>query len=105
MAHASPSRPTVTDIRELFSQRSLWQTFLDVESVLAQTQAELGIIPAAAAAEIRRKANFEHVDEQALAADIAPDQGADRVAGEGAGSGLRRAMPAATCTGARPRRT
>lgn len=71
MAHASPSRPTVMDIRDLFSQHSLWQTFLDVESVLAQTQAELGMIPAAAAAEIRRKANFEHVDEQALAADIA----------------------------------
>src|SRR5487761_2109985 len=71
MTHASPSRPTVTNIRDLFSQRSLWQTFLDVESVLAQTQAELGMIPAAAAVEIRRKANFEHVDAQALASDIA----------------------------------
>ena len=33
-------------------------------------QAELGIIPTAAAAEIRSKANFEAVDEAALAIDI-----------------------------------
>ena len=61
----------MADIRDLFAQRSQWQAWLDVEAVLAQTQAELGMIPAAAAAEIRRKASFDHVDAQALAADIA----------------------------------
>ncbi len=70
MTHAAPSRPTVADIRSLFSQRSQWQTWLDIEAALAQTQAELGMIPLEAAAEIGRKANFEHVDEQVLAADV-----------------------------------
>ena len=70
MTHAALSRPAVADICSLFSQRSQWQTWLDIEAALAQTQAELGMIPPEAAAEIGRKANFEHVDEQVLAADI-----------------------------------
>ena len=65
------ARPSVSDIRDLFAQRSQWQAWLEVEAALAETQAELDIIPAAAAAEIGRKANFDHIDPQALAADIA----------------------------------
>ena len=67
----SPFLPAVAEIQALFSRRSLWQAWLDVEAALAETQAELGMIPAEAAAEIRAKASLEHLDEQALAADIA----------------------------------
>ncbi len=67
----SPSRPTLAEIRALFSQRSLWQSWLDIEAALAEVQSELGIIPQTAALEIRRCANFKHIDEAALAADMA----------------------------------
>lgn len=68
---APASRATPAEIRNLFASRKIWQSWLDVEAALAETQAELGIIPARVAAEIRNKANFDHVDEAALAADIA----------------------------------
>lgn len=71
MTDTLAARPSTADIGNLFVQRSHWQSWLDIEAALAQTQAELGMIPAAAAAEIARKANFEHVDAMALAADIA----------------------------------
>jgi 3-carboxy-cis,cis-muconate cycloisomerase len=64
-------RPSVADVRNLFVQRNHWQSWLDIEAALAETQAELGMIPADAALEIGRKANFEHVDATALEADIA----------------------------------
>jgi 3-carboxy-cis,cis-muconate cycloisomerase len=64
------SRASVADVRELFAERSQWQAWLDLEATLAETQAELGMIPVAAAAEIRRKASFEHIDAETLAADI-----------------------------------
>jgi 3-carboxy-cis,cis-muconate cycloisomerase len=64
-------RPTLAEIRALFTQRSLWQSWLDIEAALAEVQAELGVIPQAAAQEIRRCANFDHIDESALAADMA----------------------------------
>ena len=46
-------------IRELFSEHARIQSWLDVEAALAAAQAELGIIPKAAAEEIARKARFE----------------------------------------------
>lgn len=67
----SPARPSLAEIRALFTQRSLWQSWLDIEAALAEVQAELGIIPHAAAAEIRRRANLDHIDETALVADMA----------------------------------
>lgn len=63
-------RPSQTEIRELFSQRSLWQTWLDIEAALAETQAGLGIIPATAAREIRRKASFNHINLERLGEDM-----------------------------------
>jgi len=66
-----PGRPSLAEIRALFTQRSLWQSLLDIEAALAEVQAELGVIPQAAAAEIRRCANFDHIDETALTADMA----------------------------------
>lgn len=68
---AAATRPSQKEIADLFSPRSHWQSWLDIEAALALTQAELGIIPAAAAEEIRRKASFEHIDPDALSADIA----------------------------------
>lgn len=65
------ARPSTAEIQDLFAQRSHWQSWLDVEAALAATQAEMGMIPAAAALEIGRKANLDHVDATALAADIA----------------------------------
>ena len=51
----------------LFTEDSIYQTWLDVEVALAAAQAELGIIPAAAAAEIAAKAKLELVDRAAFA--------------------------------------
>lgn len=65
---ASPAR--VAAVSALFSRRSLWQSFLDIEATLAEVQAELGIFPAEIAAEIRSKANFDAISEEALAADV-----------------------------------
>lgn len=63
----SGERPTalrVRDpgIRELFTQEARWQAWLDVEVALATAQAEIGMVPAAAAAEIERKARLELFD-------------------------------------------
>lgn len=65
-----PGRPTVADIEALFGRERLWQTYLDIEATLASVQAELGIIPASAAIEIRCKATLESIDLAALATDI-----------------------------------
>jgi 3-carboxy-cis,cis-muconate cycloisomerase len=71
MTSTPAARLSVADIRNLFVQRNHWQSWLDIEAALAETQAELGMIPADAAVEIGRKANFEHVDAIELEADIA----------------------------------
>ena len=54
----------------LFTEDSIHQTWLDVEAALAAAQAELGIIPAAAAAEIAAKAKLELVDRAAFASHL-----------------------------------
>ena len=43
-------------VRVLFAQEARWQAWLDVEAALALAEADLGMIPAAAAEEIARKA-------------------------------------------------
>jgi 3-carboxy-cis,cis-muconate cycloisomerase len=48
----------------------MWEAWLEVEATLAETQAELGMIPSSAAEEISRKASFDFIDETALAQDI-----------------------------------
>ena len=53
-------------IRALFSEDQRLQSWLDVEVVLAQAEAEFGIIPAEAAAEITRKARLEYLDREAI---------------------------------------
>lgn len=49
-------------IRALFGRDESWQAWLDCEAELAAAEAELGMIPAAAAAEIRRKAKLGLID-------------------------------------------
>jgi len=58
------------EIAPLFTDANRVQKWFDVEAALAQTQAELGLIPAAAAAEIVRKARVELVSLEQIAAEI-----------------------------------
>lgn len=53
-------------VREAFGERAQVQGWLDVEAALAQAQAELGVIPEAAARVIREKANADLFDFDAL---------------------------------------
>ena len=46
-------------ISELFEQKSVFQSYLDVEAALARSQAELGVIPQWAADTISEKAKIE----------------------------------------------
>lgn len=66
----APALPAPAEIAALFSRRSVWQSWLEVEAALAETQAELGMIPGFAAAEIRARARLDVIGEAALAADI-----------------------------------
>ncbi|HEU5196525.1 MAG TPA: adenylosuccinate lyase family protein [Methylomirabilota bacterium] len=58
-------------VRALFTESARFQSWLDVEAALAQAQAELGIIPAAAAEEITRKAYLKYLDLAAVRAGLA----------------------------------
>ena len=66
------ARPvTVEEVKELFSRRSLWQSWLEVEAALAEVQGSLGMIPREAAERIAARATLAALDEEALARDIA----------------------------------
>src|SRR3954462_5412201 len=64
MSDTLPTAARVADpgIRALYCLESRWQAWLDVEVALARAQAELGIIPTAAAAAIARAARLEKMD-------------------------------------------
>lgn len=53
-------------MREVWSEEQMLQRWLDIEVALAEVQAGLGMIPAAAAAEIRAKAKVELLDLAAV---------------------------------------
>lgn len=53
-------------VRALFTESARFQSWLDVEAALALAQAELGIIPEAAAREITRKAHLSYLDLAAV---------------------------------------
>ncbi|WP_166267549.1 lyase family protein [Marinobacter caseinilyticus] len=57
-------------VGELFSISSKIQAWLDIEVALAESQAELGMIPIEAAEEIAHKGKLEWIDRTALLADI-----------------------------------
>jgi adenylosuccinate lyase len=58
-------------VRALFTEPARFQSWLDVEAALARAQAELGIIPEAAAREIVRKAHLSHLDLAAVREGLA----------------------------------
>lgn len=53
-------------IRALFTEGSRWQAWLDVEAALALAEAEVGVIPQAAAAVIAERARLELLDQEAI---------------------------------------
>jgi len=58
------------ELRTIFGEENRIQKWLDFEAALASAQAELGIIPAAAAKEIASKAKVENIDIAAMSAEI-----------------------------------
>ena len=57
---------TTAAMRAVFADEARLQRMLDVEAALARAQARLGLIPAAAAAEITAKARLERFDLEAI---------------------------------------
>src|SRR5262249_23660905 len=68
MSDDLPTAARVSDprLRALFRQENRWQAWLDVEAALARAQAELGIIPAAAADAIAAAAQYDKLDRARL---------------------------------------
>ena len=58
------------ELRTLFGEEARVQKWLDFEAALAAAQAELGIIPRAAADEIAAQAQVRHIDITAMSAEI-----------------------------------
>ena len=58
------------ELRAVFSEENRVQKWLDFEAALAAAQAEMGLIPAAAAKEIAEKAKVEHIDIAKMSAEI-----------------------------------
>ena len=56
-------------MREIFSDTAYVQRIIDTETALARAQAEVGVIPAEAAAEITAKADFAGLDVERLRAE------------------------------------
>ncbi|MGI9523864.1 MAG: class-II fumarase/aspartase family protein [Hyphomicrobiaceae bacterium] len=67
----SSTRISETGISALFTDRSRWQSWLDVEAVLAAAQAEIGMIPHSAAEVIAQNAKLERLDLSAVQNDLA----------------------------------
>ncbi|XTZ16550.1 adenylosuccinate lyase [Micromonospora echinospora] len=59
------------EMRSVFNDRQLMQSWLDVEAALARGQASLGVIPHAAAEQITAAARLDRLDTAALAGDAA----------------------------------
>ena len=68
MQQGNPTSMRVPDpgVAALFEQDARWQAWLDVEAALAKGEAELGMIPEAAAAEIVRKCDLSLFDRDRL---------------------------------------
>lgn len=62
---------TTAEVESLFSPEARWESWLAVEAALADAQAELEMIPEAAAIEIGRKARLEALDVEAMRAEMA----------------------------------
>ncbi len=68
MSDTLPTATRVADpgIRALYQLENRWQAWLDVEVALARAQAELGIIPQAAAEAIAKAADLKGMDRQRI---------------------------------------
>src|ERR1700747_2485114 len=53
-------------MRKVWSDENRTQRYLDIEAALARAQANLGVIPAKAAAEITKQARVEYIDFEKL---------------------------------------
>jgi adenylosuccinate lyase len=73
MSDTLPTATRVADpgIRALYTLETRWQAWLDVEAALAKAQAELDIIPSAAAEPIARAARLELLDRARIDAGLA----------------------------------
>lgn len=60
-----------TEMRAIFNDRALMQSWLDVEAALARAQASLGVVPASAAATITQCARIGEIDTEAVAREAA----------------------------------
>ena len=58
------------EMREIFSEQTKLQRWLDFEAALARSQARLGIIPQTAADEITKAATVENIDVAEMSAEI-----------------------------------
>jgi 3-carboxy-cis,cis-muconate cycloisomerase len=58
-------------LRPLFAEARRWQSWLDVEAALAKAQADLGIVPTAAAERIAACARLELLDDAAIREGLA----------------------------------
>lgn len=58
-------------VRALFSRDGRWQRYLDVEAALAVAEADLRVVPAAAAAAIGAAARLERLDSERIEAETA----------------------------------
>ena len=61
---------STAEMRAIFDERAMLQRWLDVEAALAAAQGELGLIPAAAAETIGRRARVELLDLDAVKRDL-----------------------------------
>ena len=59
--HPIEFRYGTPEMKNVWESENKLQKMLDIESALAQAEAELGIIPAEDAAEIKKKANIQFV--------------------------------------------
>jgi adenylosuccinate lyase len=81
------------EIRKIFEEKSIVQDWIDFEVALAEVQAELGLIPAEAAREIKAKGSLEHIKleriveiyQQTMLASVALIRAFREVCPEGAG--------------------
>jgi len=73
MSDTLPTATRLADpgIRALYTLEARWQAWLDVEAALAKAQAELDIIPSAAAEAIARAARLELLDRARIDAGLA----------------------------------
>jgi 3-carboxy-cis,cis-muconate cycloisomerase len=58
-------------MRAIFDEPAFVATFLEVEAALARAEADVGVVPEWAAAEITAKASLDHLDMDRVAANVA----------------------------------